>query len=191
MAWPGIISEEVMSRRHLLIYIDDYLAGTLNPTDREIIERYLKANPDERRFVEEERRLKDLLKDIETPDPGDTYWAGLDRRIETATEPEIAVEPRWETPPRPVNIREVVKYLAPLAAALILFFGSVTFSEMPLHPGMQVASVNNSGVSESGRNKDYYAQYSLESGLMGSTVLGPPGSFGRKLLILGVISGSN
>jgi len=180
-----------MSRRHLLIYLDDYLAGTLDPSDRETIERFLEENPDERRFVEDERRLMELLKEIETPDPGDAYWTDLDRRIESATEVEDMQEMIAAPRPTPVNIGALAKYLAPLAAVLLLFLGSVTFSDMPTHPGIQVASVNDSGVSQSGRNKDYYAQYSLESGIMGSTVLGPPGSFGRKLLILGVISGSN
>ena len=180
-----------MNRRHLLIYIDEYLAGTLNPGDRELIERYLDENPDERKYVEDESRLKGLLQEIETPDPGEAYWTDLDRRIERESERETLSRAITEPRREPVNLGAIARYVAPLAAALILFLGSVTYTELPTYTNIQTAAIDDSGDSRSDRNIDYYAQYSLEYGMIGSTVLGPPGSFGRKMLIMGVFSGSN
>ncbi len=180
-----------MSRRHLMIYLDDYINGDLDPENRAIIEQYLEGNPQERVFVEREKSLRSYLSELATPDPGENYWKDLNKRIDEKVRQEAEIVYIKETRKVVPELAIVAKYLAPLAAALILFIGSLSFVDMQIFPMTEIASQDYSEELNSDRNREYYAKYSLEFELIGSTVLGPPGSVGRKMVIFEIIGGSN
>lgn len=177
-----------MGRQHLLIHIDDFLAGTLNPGDRDRIEKYLEANPPEQAFVDRERELKNYLSGMTTPDPGENYWNELESSILKRTEAVPELKAKAGAPP--ITVAEISRYLVPLAAVLLLFVGSIAFSGLPALPQEQIAATG-SGDPGFDRNTYYHEKFALNFELIGSTVLGPPGTLGRKLVLMEIIDGNN
>jgi len=178
-----------MSRQHFITYLFDYLSGDIGLDDRAKIEAYLKDNPEDRQLLEQEKALSNILSEIETPNPGDSYWEDISGNILDRIQPDNPA-PSISERQSSINISTITGYLVPLAASLILFIGSLSFTEFSEPQDQQFAYLDASTETDIDRNNDYYEQMSLELEMIGSTVLGPPGSFGRKLAIFQAVGGT-
>ena len=123
------------------------------------------------------------MKSSGTPDPGETYWVGLESSIlsKTINREAIPSEQQGFEGKTPVSI--ISRYLIPLAASFILFVGSISVSVG--NPA------DKSPVLSQGEEYKLYAaekfsdENSINPELFTSIMGGSPGSFGRNLALIG------
>jgi len=166
-----------MNCREVNLIIDDYLNGRPGDANRARLERHLAECENCRIRVENDTMLIGLLKRDEVPDPGDTYWDHLEKSIlsrTTESHPEItaiAHKPESKIP------QKIAAYLVPLAASFAIMF--LSFSDVTFGPD-RYSQANLTGIDTdqtalADENEIYMERY-LQSDILGSIIMAPPGS---------------
>lgn len=173
-----------MKCRQVQFYLTDYLSGNLSLNDTRDFEEHLAACATCRLLVQEERELVTILRGLPTPDPGGSYWSGLEQtilekaRIRAAGDVYPAASPLRKR-------REFPWRLAiPLAASLALFFLSLEDNRYPermLGTGFP-STASTSQPTRSGEiiETDFQVEYTL--------LLSAPGLAPRNLLMVEIIN---
>ena len=172
-----------MPCRQYEIYFDNYITGSLNAEQKNHLERHLEICPDCRVALEEEKELLTLLKSSSTPEPGETYWAGLESSILSKTIDKEIIPSDQQGFQEKTLVSSIRRYLIPLAASFILFIGSISVSIG--------TPTDKSTATSKGEEYQLYASGVVSDGkelnpeLFASIMTGPPGSFGRNLALIG------
>jgi len=186
-----------MTCHEALALLEDYVDGELSGSREAQVSRHLDGCPSCREEVESTIILKAVLRQSKPPDPGEEYWSETTRLIKART-----TESRFpETEIISVNGRRSMersafaRSLVSVAASLIVLFSALllgsgkheriarlTASEPPVYvaaPIEQVTATDNEIIVTQDEN-DRLAR--------GMLLLGAPGSLGRFISPLAVIS---
>lgn len=167
--------------RQVQSHLDDYILNQVDDQLIDQIENHLKECLDCQKQLKTNKQLITALKSVTTPDPGEYYWQQMEDSILTRAldENEDISNPPVLVEIGPVGI--VQRYLIPLAAVFVLFFGSIIFSNSLLNPNQSVINLTGNSTQISGNS---------DSQLFTAIVASAPGSLGRHL-VLANISGAN
>jgi len=120
-----------MTYRHTSHLHGDYLDGDLSPDARADVERHLETCLECREDIERLKRLKQALRQIEVPDPGDEYFDNLrgiiSARTSAMTVPGDSTQPKVEITG---TTRQALKTLIRLAAAVTFLFSAFYISDI-------------------------------------------------------------
>ncbi|MBN2227519.1 MAG: hypothetical protein JW763_09155 [candidate division Zixibacteria bacterium] len=175
-----------MPYHHIRLFIDDYLAGTISETDKARFEEILAEDADSRQFVEEEKRLREVLTRDAYPDPGERYWDSLETSILERT----GRIPSDKSPGKSATIetRETHAWrpLLALAASVVLFTASIAVTEnvKPQLLYTDLATIQTITVTPDYRETlihSVYGTVSAELDLLSAMVCSPPGVLTERL----------
>jgi hypothetical protein len=167
-----------MPCRHIQTHLDDYLEGTLDFREKERFDEHFGICSECREILKQEKSLLNLLKSSSPPDPGESYWGMLEDLVisRTIIDEKANNLPEISLITKPADLLQ--RYLIPLAASILLLFGSLTFSGFDKNP---ILFANQSSDYE-----NYYASYENEgsgdSYIFTAIVSTSPGSLGRHLV---------
>jgi len=169
-----------MTCRQTQDHLDDYLRGTLDFEQTDVIKKHLEVCSECRGILERENALIDILKSVGTPDPGEIYWDRLDNSIFARTildenTGEITDKPKSNNP-----VYVISRYLIPLAASILLLLGSLYYSNFKSDSVYLAAQSGDSAENFSGPDR----QSDIESYLFVTIVSTTPGSLGKQLALL-------
>lgn len=117
-----------MTSRHCRYWHGEYLDGEVSPELRAEIEQHIQVCLECREDLEQTRRLRAFLGQIDSPDPGQAYFDGLGERIVARVGMQTDADD-FPLPARPVNRSgEILKTLIGLAAVITLLFSSFYLS---------------------------------------------------------------
>ncbi|GEM_PF-1305100 len=183
-----------MKCRQVQFYLTDYLSGNLSLNDTRDFEEHLAACATCRLLVQEERKLVTTLRGLPTPDPGESYWSGLEQTILEKARTRAASNVYPAASPQRKRREFPWRLAIPLAASLALFFLSLEdnrYLERMLGTGFPSAT-SNAG-EDSGRatynqstrsgeiiEPDFQVEYTL--------LLSAPGLAPRNLLMVEIIN---
>lgn len=172
-----------MNCLHTLALLEDFADSTLSTAEAASVRAHLKDCPDCRAERDQTERLKQLLRTIRTPDPGNDYWADNSvliaaRTFETADRLEHRPEPDR---PSPTIRKEFYRSLVSVAASLFILFaallvGSKMDDQITLIDGDQQILVAAPDMGEFFASGGKEATRDLTIKLArGRMLLGPPG----------------
>lgn len=183
-----------MKCRQVQFYLTDYLSGNLSLNETRDFEEHLQSCAICRITAQEERKLVTATRGLPVPDPGESYWSGLEQVImERAKTGAAAAEY-----PATAQLRErrgfPWRLAVPLAASLALFFVSLDDSQfLQRLSGAEIPSIaanmeDNRGATAYGQptrpgefiEHDYQVEYTL--------LLSAPGLAPRNLLMIEIIN---
>jgi hypothetical protein len=180
-----------MNCRQVRFLSIDYLAGSLSESDRLKFEEHLQVCGECRDHIEQEKNLSSWLSHAApTPDPGEAYWASLEKAILARAEmrDESNTATSHYRPRRRIEI--VGRYLLPLAAAIILIIIPLAIIENGSYwdrePHRQGQDYNPILIGEYSASIEVpeIASNEESADLVVSMVLSAPGLAGRNLAVL-------
>jgi hypothetical protein len=97
-----------------------YVDGELGPTDRAVVETWLRDHPEDQADVDAHRRLLRLWQAGSTPAPGEAAWAGALARIEAGLAAGAAAARPVARGPHLAGVVRLAAAVAAVAAVLVL-----------------------------------------------------------------------
>ena len=125
-----------------------------------------------------------------TPDPGDYYWQQMEDSILARTVGENRQESKLPDRDKIEPIGLIQRYLIPLAASIVLLFGSLLYSnsdENSIRFGSQSADAVSSYIMVK-NNPEVSDRFNLQA--FTAIVATAPGSLRRHLIFADIIGGS-
>lgn len=115
-----------MTHRHPTNLLEAYIDGDLTPAEAASIQETIAACAECRTTYDELRRLKEVLGQTKTPDPGEQYWQEVDELIRAKTIDREPVQPNTKATPE--DRRIFTRSLVSFAFALFLFITAISLN---------------------------------------------------------------
>jgi len=116
-----------MTEHHTHPWHSDYLDNELTPDKKAEVEAHLKTCAECRDDMEKLKKLQSALRNIEVPDPGKEYFAGLSERIAART---VSPTTNRRVPEFISSRTDILKTLIRIAAVITLLFGAFYLSNL-------------------------------------------------------------
>ena len=179
-----------MTCRHAKSLLEDYIDGELAPQKGAEVDRHLDICEECREEFRQARRLKELLENQPTIDPGEDYWRETTEMILARTEVSVRTSPSrtlprsYKTRGQPALLRAAVSFavsLGVLISAIVIGSrqpDSAADSIIIEDPYVMTASIRN----EVGASTNSFLLAAESSQLARGTLLfGAPGMLGKGL----------
>lgn len=176
--------------RQVQSHLDDFILNQLDKEINDQINNHLKECLDCQKQLEKNRQLIAALKSLPTPDPGDYYWQQMEDSILARTVGENRQESKLPEQVKIGPIGLMQRYLIPLAASIVLLFGSLLYSnsdQKSIRIDAQSADAVSSYIMAENNPE---VSDRLNSQVFTTIVATAPGSLGRHLIIADIIGGS-
>ena len=182
-----------MECRQVQFYRSDYLSGNLPLKQTREFDKHLRACISCNYLVQEEKKLNALLRGAPIPDPGETYWENLEKKIVARTA-SIGRETDSNIVYRPhLKFRAHLKLAFPVAAGIILFLLSLRndiatdqIARLDRWAPLEKAAVSLTGESRQA-TADHEEYFDSLSETEYTLLLSAPGLAGRNLLVMQII----
>lgn len=174
-----------MTQRYPVSLLEDFIDKELSRDEAARLEELIASSPELRAELESTKRLKELLMNHQTPDPGEDYFDGLTRIILARTSASARITPLPVTERQKLERRLFYRSLASAVASIALFICALWFGTMrqeQLAGNLPAQVIVASSLTEEfniGEGSPAITRQERANFTTGAFLLSPPGLGGR------------